>query len=711
MLQQKKCDIAIGAFGFGAIITQTIFLRECLSLFYGNELVIGIVLANWMILTGIGAYGGRFAVITHYRHHAILLILLLLSILPLTTIFVFNYGRNILFSPGTMIGVTSSFIVSFLLLLPYCILSGYAFTLCAQTLSEHYARNTIARAYALEAVGSVVGGILLNLILLVYCTTSQALLIIALILLGTVFILSPGSSYRTIRYSSLLLGVVCVGVLLNVDLDTIMKSYLYEGQRVIVHRDTPYGTITVTSQDNQKNIFENGILLWSMNDVTADEEAVHYAMVQHPRPRKVLLISGGISGIPAEILKYNVDRIDYVELNPWLIEIGRQLIPKVLDRRFNVLTFDARRFVRETQERYDVVLVNVSDPSTAQINRYYTLEFFRDLKKRLAPGAVISLSMHSSADYFSPAAIAVYSTIVRTLKDQFAHILIVPGSKNFFLASDDSLSIDITELIARRGIQTEYVNRDYVDDVSARQRSDEILNRLDPHASLNLDFTPVAYYHQLLYWLSYSNLTLWIPICIILILIGLILRKLNAVSFGMLTTGLAASGIEVLLLFSFQILYGIMYQATGCIITVFMGGLAMGSWYAQKYFERPSVVQFGRVQLIIAVYAIMLPGILMLLREIQFGTFTIYCIFILLTLVISVLIGLEFSIAVRLYRGTISHVTSTLYGVDLLGSAIGAIGVSVFLVPVAGMAVAFFVIALLSIVSAVISFTGQKIHV
>jgi hypothetical protein len=79
-------------------------------------------------------------------------------------------------------------------------------------------------------------------------------------------------------------------------------------------------------------------------------------------------------------------------------------------------------------------------------------------------------------------------------------------------------------------------------------------------------------------------------------------------------------------------------------------------------------------------------------------------------MVISVLIGSQFSIAVRLFRGTTVHVSSTLYAVDLLGSAFGAIGVSVVLIPVAGITGAFFVIAVLTVLSALISSGGKNIQ-
>ena len=47
--------------GISSIITQIILIREFLSVFYGNELILGIILANWLLLTGLGAYLGKFS--------------------------------------------------------------------------------------------------------------------------------------------------------------------------------------------------------------------------------------------------------------------------------------------------------------------------------------------------------------------------------------------------------------------------------------------------------------------------------------------------------------------------------------------------------------------------------------------------------------------------------------------------------------------------
>jgi spermidine synthase len=98
----------------------------------------------------------------------------------------------------------------------------------------------------------------------------------------------------------------------------------------------------------------------STQNVDQVEETVHYAMSQRPDARKVLLISGGIAGTAREILRYGVAEVTYVELDPLILAAGRRFLPENLaDPRIRSgRTTDARRFVQQTRERYDVVIVD-----------------------------------------------------------------------------------------------------------------------------------------------------------------------------------------------------------------------------------------------------------------------------------------------------------------------------------------------------------------
>ncbi len=80
----------------------------------------------------------------------------------------------------------------------------------------------------------------------------------------------------------------------------------------------------MTQSAGQLNFIENGVPLFSTHNVEQIEETVHYAMAQRPDARRVLLISGGVSGTAREVLKYPVEAVDYVELDPLILEVARR---------------------------------------------------------------------------------------------------------------------------------------------------------------------------------------------------------------------------------------------------------------------------------------------------------------------------------------------------------------------------------------------------
>ncbi|HSH50158.1 MAG TPA: hypothetical protein VK982_00385, partial [Bacteroidales bacterium] len=89
--------------GFITFITQIILLREFLTFFNGNELVIGIILANWMLLTGLGAYIGRFFKKHLNRQKIIFSLLSVLIFIPSITVFLLHFLWNTFYPGGVMV--------------------------------------------------------------------------------------------------------------------------------------------------------------------------------------------------------------------------------------------------------------------------------------------------------------------------------------------------------------------------------------------------------------------------------------------------------------------------------------------------------------------------------------------------------------------------------------------------------------------------------
>lgn len=103
------------------------------------------------------------------------------------------------------------------------------------------------------------------------------------------------------------------------------------------------------------------------------------------------------------------------------------------DEKINIISKDARLFVKGTKQDYDVVIIDLPDPSTAQINRFYTIEFFRELKEKLNKNAVVSLSLISTVNYINEEARQLNSVLYKTLKQVFANVIsgIVVSRNNF----------------------------------------------------------------------------------------------------------------------------------------------------------------------------------------------------------------------------------------------------------------------------------------
>ncbi len=700
--------LAVVALGITTIITQIILLREFLSVFYGNELVIGIILANWMILSGVGSLLGRFSTKIKDKISSIIVTLTILSIIPITTVFLLRFFRNSVFDVGSMVGIAQILYTSFLLLLPFCLLSGFSFALFSETISEKYRMNLIPKVYSLESLGSLIGGLVFSFVMIYFFETFQSLLLLMVFNIIVVYILS-------IRYNKItpriFLFVLSLGLLVGEfqwNLDEITRKFLFKDQQLLYYKDTPYGNLTITQKGEQKNFYENNALLFSTNDPTMNEEAVHYAMIQHPNPKRVLLISGGISGTIDEILKYNIDKIDYVEINPWLINVGKNYSTTLFNQKVNIINQDARLFVKNTSESYDVVLVNLPDPTTAQLNRYYTVEFFKELKSKLNKDAVVSFGLSSSADYLSEEARHVKSIIYNSLRTVFNNIIIIAGIKDYFLVSNADLDIHIGRMIEQKGINNLYVNKYYLDDTILEQRNKFILSNLSSSTKLNEDFSPVSYYSQLLLWLSYFGFNYWIAASIFVIILIITLSRLSPITIGMFTGGFAASSIEVVLLITFQIMYGYVYQMLGIIIMIFMAGLAVGSLYRKKIIRNADINMYVGIQLSIGVYAAVLPLFLLFLKTATFSAGVLYVAFFLPTFIIAVLIGMEFSIASYIQKGTIASVASQLYGIDLIGSAIGALLMTAFLIPLMGVVNVCFVIGVLNFISGFISFMNRR---
>lgn len=125
------------------------------------------------------------------------------------------------------------------------------------------------------------------------------------------------------------------------------------------------------------------------------EMIVHVPILAHGAAREVLIIGGGDGGCLREALKHPaVERVTQVEIDQGVIDLCRTWLPSLSDGAFDhpkarVVIADGARFAAECQERFDVVIVDSTDPIGPGAV-LFTESFYRNVRQLLRPGGILA---------------------------------------------------------------------------------------------------------------------------------------------------------------------------------------------------------------------------------------------------------------------------------------------------------------------------------
>lgn len=731
MAASAKLRGVLALIGLTAVIAQIVLMRELVVVFCGNEISLGLMLANWLLWTALGSslLGRLSAPVRSPRKLVAGLEVLIAAAFP-ASILAVRASKSAFHSlPGEILGPGPMFLTSLAALSVFCALSGWLFTAGSRLYAIEAGSSTAqatSSVYLLEALGSGVGGILASLVLIRYLSALEiAALVGWLNLLAAASLVVRGRLFRP----AVVLAVFGVAIFpwASRRLETLSLACLWRGFQLVAARQSVYGSLAVVETGGARSLFENGLVVFNAADPAAAEEAVHYALLQHPAPKSLLLIGGGVNGSLAQALQHaTIERTDYVELDPAILDLARNYFPPLpAGPRVRLHHADGRLYVKRTAERFDVIIVNLPDPQTAQLNRFYTLEFFREASEKLSPTGVFSFQLRGAENYISPELAEFLRSIHKTLRSAFAEVTAIPGDTVHFFAANRAgiLTADPQELLKRlraRQLRTTYVREYFIPFrmTPERMRDLESQIRPQPGTPLNLDFAPIAYYFDVALWSTQFNRA-WRPL----------FRALAAVNFNWLvaaaavlvaalawflrrpeaTAGLCAAamgfslmGLEILLLLAFQALYGYVYHQLAILIAAIMAGMALGSWWGLRHAA--ALRTLGTLQGLAA----LAPLLLYLVFESLAGIHNVAPVFLasqilfpVLALLSGLLGGYQFQIASRIFfvRG---GSPGTLYALDLAGACLGATALSLYLVPVFG----FFKTALLMAAVAAISASG-----
>lgn len=757
---KRRFFIAIVVMGFSGLVAEILLLRELMIIFSGNELSIGIILANWLILEAIGCfYPGRMVDKTKHKLEAFTIITVLFSVFFLVSIFLTRILKNILdISIGEMVGFLPMFYSSFLILLPVSILHGALFTFSARIFSLFSSQDasSTGRVYVYETIGTIIGGIVCTFLLVPYLHSLQASVGIALLnFVVCFFLLYP--QRKTGLYQKSILVVLVVLILftgyglIGGQADKLHRYAIqlqWKNHNVVHYQNSHYGNISVVENQGQYIFFQDGIptILIPVPDMIFVEEFVHLPLLAHPRPEKILILRGGAGGVINEILQHpSIEKIVYAELDPLLLELIRKFPTPLTeselnDDRVHVQYIDGRLLLKTTPETYDLIYIGIMEPTNLQANRFFTREFFSLAKERLNEGGILVLGAPGSLAFLNDELRDLNGSIYHTLESVFSYIRVIPGDgTNLFLSSDspDIESIDIMQIVNRlekRGIKADVLVPWHIERKLHEGWHGWFMNFLEGSSrKINYDFKPSALFYNLAHWNAlYSpgfgrffnqferiNITLIFLVTGIALLMYAFIRSRSkryhraGIPVAIISTGFAGMIFSLIIIFAFQSVYGYVFSWIGLLVASFMAGAASGAMFITNVLGgiKNNLKYFRKIELAIICFAVGLPFILFVVNLYSGspGALLFFRIlFLILSFISGLLIGSQFPLANKLYlkdSAGLSRTAGLLFASDLIGGWLGGIIGAIVLLPVLGLTGTCITVALIKIASFIIIIT------
>jgi len=245
-------------------------------------------------------------------------------------------------------------------------------------------------------------------------------------------------------------------------------------KNIIVSRRTKYQLVQIVELEEFgiSLVLDRLVQSTEADEFIYHESLVHPALVTHPNPGRVLIIGGGEGATLREVLKHNsVSRAVMVDIDGELVNLAREYL-KVMHRgsfddpRSEVIIMDGKKYIEETNESYDVIIIDLTDPHGPEISKLlYSKEFYMMVRGRLLDGGLI-VTQAGNSFYFPN----TYSSVLRSLREVFPIVreywVWIPSfgySCNFILASTthDPSSLtpeEVNEVLRRRGVITRFYN-------------------------------------------------------------------------------------------------------------------------------------------------------------------------------------------------------------------------------------------------------------
>ncbi len=311
--------------------------------------------------------------------------------------------------PTTFLRYTAGQLLATLPLLgPPTLLMGISFPLAVRAMNESTERlgADVGGVYGANTLGAVAGSLVAGFLLITTLGTQNALLVVGAANAALAAVVAARAAGRALQAAAWCLAVLVAASTLIFPADRVILSagmfYGDEPEDLVYFHEDAQATVTIRRREKDEQPYfalaVNGV---AVAGTSPELEAVqrmqgHLPMLLGNGIRSVAHIGFGTGGTARAVSLSPVEEILVVELSPEVIKASDTYFGGINhgvlgDPRVRVEINDGRNFMLASPERFDAVLSDSIHPAYAGNGSLYSLEYFRLIRERLAPGGVASM--------------------------------------------------------------------------------------------------------------------------------------------------------------------------------------------------------------------------------------------------------------------------------------------------------------------------------
>lgn len=460
------------AAGFAALLTQLAWIRSMVLVVGGSVYAFTITLTAFLAGIGLGSLvyshflnrprsaESRFVMATSLAFLiAMATLLSLLVITHLPAWFLQGYAAG--WVENFALYQLFMFVLCFAVMFLPTALMGALFPLLAVTWTSSLkgAGKGIGGAYAVNTLGSVFGTLLGGLVLLRWLGIHRGLVLAAAIyvLIGIGFWFAASRRRPLALVAALATFLIAAWLLPPWDKALMGKGVYYrpatylQGMQsknlhdianemeLLYYKEGMDGTVAVGHNGFEKSLYINGKAdASSKHDLATQVGLGQIGTLMHPDPRRALVIGLG-SGITASsaATHENIEELTVLEISPEVIEASAFFAEEnravLKDPRVNLVAADARNYVLASQQQWDLIISEPSNPWISGVSNLFTRDFFHLTRQKLAPGGIMTQWFHTYS-----LSVADVKSVIHAFKGAYPHVSIwTVGSGDLILIGSE----------------------------------------------------------------------------------------------------------------------------------------------------------------------------------------------------------------------------------------------------------------------------------